>query len=213
MVEYALLVQSNSSEDAIPVGSPAWYAWLASATAFAFRGTDGTFTAHKERRGPTQEYWKAYRRRAGRLHRVYLGRSEELTLDRLNTVAAELGNKISAHATASDAVLRDTPAPADVAKDIFKEAPDPGAQDGSFRLPDSRSLYATPVSAATDDAQSLHLLSTKLAIPSSHTRLVPRPRLSPLPRAGDHQDRRPGPRCRARASSHGSTRQLPRGIS
>jgi hypothetical protein len=40
MVEHALLVQSDSSEDAISVGSPAWYAWLASATAFAFRGTD-----------------------------------------------------------------------------------------------------------------------------------------------------------------------------
>jgi ATP/maltotriose-dependent transcriptional regulator MalT len=177
-VDHAMLVQSNSSEDAIPVGSPAWYAWLASATAFAFRSTDGTFTAHKERRGPTQEYWKAYRRRAGRLHRVYLGRSEELTLDRLNTVAAELETKLSAHATASDSALRDTPAaPADVAKEVFKEEPDPGAQDASFHLPDSRSLYPTPVYAATDDAQSMHLLSTKLAIPASHTSLVPRPRL------------------------------------
>jgi hypothetical protein len=56
IVEYALLVHSDGSGDAIPVGSPAWYAWLARATAFAFRSTDGTFTAHKERRGPTQAY-------------------------------------------------------------------------------------------------------------------------------------------------------------
>jgi LuxR family maltose regulon positive regulatory protein len=177
IVEHALLVQSDGGEDAIPVGSAAWYAWLVGATAFAFRSTDGTFTAHKERRGLTQEYWKAYRRRAGRLHRAYLGRSEELTLDRLTTVAAELEDKLSAHAPASAAALGDTPAPADVAKDVIQEAPDPGAQDGSFRLLDSRSLSATPASAATDDAQSLHLLSTKLAIPASHTRLVPRARL------------------------------------
>ena len=59
IVEHALLVQSDSSEDAIPVGSAAWYTWLVGATAFAFRSTDGTFTAHKERRGPTQDYWKA----------------------------------------------------------------------------------------------------------------------------------------------------------
>ncbi len=98
MVEHALLMQSDGRGNAITVGSPAWYAWLADATSFAFRSNDGTFTAHKERRSPTQEYWKAYRRRAGRLHRVYLGRSEELTLDRLNAAAAELAGGLSREA-------------------------------------------------------------------------------------------------------------------
>src|SRR5205807_261599 len=94
IVEHALLTQSDASWDAIPVGSPAWYAWLGGSTSFTFRGARGTFTAHKERRSPAQEYWKAYRRRAGRLHRVYLGRSDELTLDRLNAVASQLADTI-----------------------------------------------------------------------------------------------------------------------
>jgi len=90
----------------IPVGSAAWYAWLADATSFAFRSGQGTFTAHKERRGSTREYWKAYRRHAGRLHRVYLGKSSEITLDRLNAAAAELARGVSAvpspHVTSED---------------------------------------------------------------------------------------------------------------
>src|SRR6478672_2267686 len=78
IVDHTFLIPSDDSGAAIPVGSPAWFAWLASSTSFAFRGTHGTFTAHKEHRSPTQAYWKAYRRRAGRLHRAYLGRSDEL---------------------------------------------------------------------------------------------------------------------------------------
>lgn len=90
LVDHNRLLQPGHVADAIPVGSPAWYVWLAEATSFSFRSVHGTFTAHKERRGPTREYWKAYRHRAGRLWRVYLGRSLELTLERLNAVAAEL---------------------------------------------------------------------------------------------------------------------------
>jgi hypothetical protein len=33
---------------------PAWYTWRDGTTGFAFRSTDGTFTAHKEYRSPTQ---------------------------------------------------------------------------------------------------------------------------------------------------------------
>jgi LuxR family maltose regulon positive regulatory protein len=179
LVDQTHLLQLERALEAIEVGSPAWYTWLGDATSFVFRSQHGTFTAHKERRGATQEYWKAYRRRAGRLQRVYLGKSGELTLDRLNAVAAELGNKTSAHALASAAALLDTaPELDDVAADVLKEAPDPGAQEGSFRLPDNNSLSATPTFAASDDAQSLHLLSTKLAIPALRAQLVPRPRLA-----------------------------------
>ena len=83
VVDHTLLVQPGRAADAILVGSPAWYAWLADSSSFAFIGEHGSFTAHKERRGSAREYWRAYRRRAGRLHRVYLGKSAELTLDRL----------------------------------------------------------------------------------------------------------------------------------
>jgi LuxR family maltose regulon positive regulatory protein len=74
--------------DVIPVNSAAWYYWLERASSFAFHGADSSFTAHKEKRGSKRAYWKAYRKRGGRLERIYLGRSEEITLDRLTTVAA-----------------------------------------------------------------------------------------------------------------------------
>jgi LuxR family transcriptional regulator, maltose regulon positive regulatory protein len=179
LVDHTHLLQPEHAAEPIAVGAPAWYSWLEDATSFVFRSPHGPFTAYKERRGPTQEYWKAYRRRAGRLQRVYLGKSGELTLDRLNAAAAELANKPSADAPSSDAaVLETTPASADLAEDVVKAELDPGAQEDSFRLSESSSLHATSAFAAPDDAQSLHLLSTKLAIPTSRATLVPRPRLA-----------------------------------
>src|SRR5712692_3446241 len=76
----------------IVVDSSDWYAWLQTASIFTFRGEHGSFTAHKERAGHRRgsAYWRAYRTWQGKLHRAYLGQSEELTLDRLKAVAAVL---------------------------------------------------------------------------------------------------------------------------
>jgi len=89
-VEETTLLASASGADAILVGTPAWYAWLEQATTFAFVGARGRFTARKERRGRTGWYWKAYRKRAGQLRSAYLGKTAELTLQRLQQVAAAL---------------------------------------------------------------------------------------------------------------------------
>jgi LuxR family maltose regulon positive regulatory protein len=149
LVDHTLLVQPGSAAEAIPVGSPAWYAWLADASSFAFIGVHGTFTAHKERRSPAREYWKAYRRRAGRLHRAYLGKSSELTLDRLNAVAADLaGGGLGA------------------------------AEDARPHPPARRPRPPDAPAPAQDDARPLHLLLTKLAIPAARPNPVPRPRLA-----------------------------------
>src|SRR5262249_4658405 len=74
------------------VGTPAWYAWLNTATTFAFRSEVGTFTARREQAGHKRGgwYWRAYRKREGQLHRIYLGTGEKATLERLRTVAAAL---------------------------------------------------------------------------------------------------------------------------
>jgi predicted ATPase/DNA-binding CsgD family transcriptional regulator len=79
----------------IVVDSPDWYAWLQTASTFTFRGEEGFFTAHKEQAGNRRgrAYWRAYRTRHGKLHRIYLGQSEELTLERLQSVAAVLTSK------------------------------------------------------------------------------------------------------------------------
>src|SRR6266568_96693 len=79
----------------IVVDSSDWYAWLQTASTFTFRGEHGSFTAHKERAGHRRGrlYWRAYRTWHGKLHRAYLGQSEELTLERLQSVAVVLASE------------------------------------------------------------------------------------------------------------------------
>jgi LuxR family maltose regulon positive regulatory protein len=77
------------------VGSPAWFAWLASASTFYYQAREGTFTAHHERRQRGGAYWIAYRRRAGVLRRVHLGKPDHLTLDRLEQVAFTLATPMT----------------------------------------------------------------------------------------------------------------------
>ncbi len=72
------------------VDTPAWFAWLESATTFAFTSTSGNFTARKEARKRGGLYWKAYHTANGTLHRAYLGKTSDLTLDHLNTTAVTL---------------------------------------------------------------------------------------------------------------------------
>jgi LuxR family maltose regulon positive regulatory protein len=59
---------------------------LETAEVFAFDGPEGHFTAHKRQRGE-KWYWYAYSRRAGRLRTLYLGKSGDLELERLRTIA------------------------------------------------------------------------------------------------------------------------------
>jgi LuxR family maltose regulon positive regulatory protein len=80
----------DAHERQIRVGTPAWYAWLEEVSTFAFLGSMGTFTARKEPKSLGRAYWRAYRKRNGKLHRAYLGKSEDITLERLNAVAVVL---------------------------------------------------------------------------------------------------------------------------
>jgi hypothetical protein len=69
-VEGGALLGLDGRASAIVVGTPAWYAWLEEATAFAFASEQGSFTARRERGGRSGWYWKAYRKRDGVLHRA-----------------------------------------------------------------------------------------------------------------------------------------------
>jgi LuxR family maltose regulon positive regulatory protein len=82
---------ANASFTPIQVGSENWYAWLnePDPRSFAFSSPKGTLTARREERHSTW-YWYAYRSRGGHLHKVYLGKSEELTLVRLHEAATLL---------------------------------------------------------------------------------------------------------------------------
>jgi LuxR family maltose regulon positive regulatory protein len=90
MVMSGLLYTDDVTTTGIRVGSSAWFTWLASASVFYYEARAGTFTAHRERRQRGGAYWIAYRRRAGVLHRVHLGKPDRLTPNHLERVALTL---------------------------------------------------------------------------------------------------------------------------
>lgn len=87
-----LVYEQQGQNVVVLVDTPSWYAWLETATNFTFTCDEGTFTAHKacagNRRGGW--YWRAYRRKRGRLSRCYLGVSANLTLSKLREAASRL---------------------------------------------------------------------------------------------------------------------------
>ncbi len=76
----------------LQVGSPEWFSWLAETGKFSYKGENGKFTAQSEKRRK-QAYWYAYRRSAGKLSKTYLGRTEELTSERLEEASFVLSGK------------------------------------------------------------------------------------------------------------------------
>ncbi|HNB51097.1 MAG TPA: LuxR C-terminal-related transcriptional regulator [Anaerolineales bacterium] len=82
----------------VPVGSPVWYEWLNTAKRFSYKGPGGSFVAQCETRR-NKNYWYAYRR-AGKLSKVYLGKLEELTPERLEQASLSLtGHTLLKHLT------------------------------------------------------------------------------------------------------------------
>ena len=109
-IDGATLVAAADAGGPIRVGTPAWFAWLEDATAFTFTSPCGSFSARKERRSRGGWYWKAYRTANGTLQKAYLGKLENLTLERLERVAMTL----AIAATPADS-LPMTPPPGPVA--------------------------------------------------------------------------------------------------
>src|SRR5947209_15172831 len=95
VVDEVLTYQQDDSPAQLVVDSARWYNWLEMASTFTFRSGEGYFTARKERAGNRrgEPYWRAYRKRGGKLHRAYLGKSGELTLERLRAIAAMLAGQ------------------------------------------------------------------------------------------------------------------------
>src|SRR4051794_1346242 len=87
---YELHEQGNSG--LLPLGDdhPDWTAWLEAHSAFAFAGRAGRISLLKEARKGGAGYWYAYRRQGQRTVKQYLGRSAELTPERLEAAAAVL---------------------------------------------------------------------------------------------------------------------------
>ncbi len=87
-----LVYREGDQERVLTIGTVAWFAWLETASTFSFVSDVGTFTARKERAGTQRGgwYWKAYRKQHGKLSSRYLGKSETVTLARLQAVAQDL---------------------------------------------------------------------------------------------------------------------------
>ena len=145
-----LTYQQDGQEQVLLVETTAWYAWLESASSFAFTSQAGTFTARKERAGNQRGgwYWKVYRTRRGKLTSLYLGKSETVTLARLQAVAQALADA------------------------LVETAPDNDADEA--RLP----AQAAPPGRRSDALTPL--LSTKLHRPLARAHLVHRPQLASL---------------------------------
>jgi LuxR family transcriptional regulator, maltose regulon positive regulatory protein len=82
--------------DSMEVGTPLWIAWLSGNNVFVYEGAAGHFTARRElRRGIG--YWYGYRRRSGKLSKIYLGKSEEITPESLEQANTILAGQIPLH--------------------------------------------------------------------------------------------------------------------
>src|SRR5215831_9243702 len=97
-----LVYWQEGQEQVLTVGTAAWFAWLETASTFAFVSEAGTFTARREQAGHKRGgwYWKAYRKQQGKLSSIYLGKPEALTLDRLKAAASTLARRAGRDARA-----------------------------------------------------------------------------------------------------------------
>ncbi|HEV2654901.1 MAG TPA: hypothetical protein VGT82_08075, partial [Ktedonobacteraceae bacterium] len=158
----------------ISLGSMAWWQWLSDegTTTFRVKSAHGSFTARREQKGGSC-YWYAYRKHRGRLHKAYLGKSEELGQARLEDVAAQLTARMVALHPSNPA-----------ARVVLTEAQDTKAKGASpsayhKQAPATVLLAAQHISDplyAQDRLQS-PLLATKFYLPPARSDLVARPRL------------------------------------
>src|SRR5438067_7850385 len=100
-----LVYWQDGQEQVLTVDTAAWFAWLETASTFSFVNKIGSFTARREQAGHKRGgwYWKAYRKQHGKLSSRYLGKSESITLARLQTVAQALADALVETAPDTDA--------------------------------------------------------------------------------------------------------------
>ncbi|MBN2503438.1 MAG: hypothetical protein JXB38_21860 [Anaerolineales bacterium] len=78
------------ADEQVKVGSSAWYAWLEKNKKFKYQGRNGHFLARSETRRNKGVYWYAYRRSAGKLSKIYLGKPESVTKESLEQASVSL---------------------------------------------------------------------------------------------------------------------------
>ena len=135
-----LTYPQGGSSAQVEVDSADWYTWLETASSFAFRSEEGLFTARKERAGNRRGslYWRAYCTREGKVHRLYLGKSEELTFERLLAVATTLAGQ----GNDEDAVDAETAAASSSHASLSQEATSTLEQAAGLPPPSPRGAFS-----------------------------------------------------------------------
>jgi LuxR family maltose regulon positive regulatory protein len=89
---YALIRPDYPPQSLVPGNEELWLAWLTTHSSFSFQGQYGHLSVLKESRQRGAGYWYAYHTSQSRTRKRYLGRTEMVTLARLEQVAQELSN-------------------------------------------------------------------------------------------------------------------------
>ena len=90
-----LFQAGRAAEREIALDTPAWFAWLEQADAFAYQWEGVRLTIRKEPRPRGRSYWRACQKYGARLYRVYLGTSRELKAAKLASAARTFENRIA----------------------------------------------------------------------------------------------------------------------
>ncbi len=89
---YILVCPDAPSQSLAPGNEKPWLAWLTTHSSFSFQGQYGRLSVLKESRQRGGGYWYAYHTRESQTSKRYLGRTEMVTLARLEQVAQELSS-------------------------------------------------------------------------------------------------------------------------
>jgi LuxR family transcriptional regulator, maltose regulon positive regulatory protein len=89
---YELTARGRAERRFGPGDEGAWQGWLATATAFAFRGACGSLNVYLEARPRGGRYWYAYHTARGRTIKRYLGRTASVSFACLEAAARALAD-------------------------------------------------------------------------------------------------------------------------
>jgi LuxR family maltose regulon positive regulatory protein len=167
--EYFFLSGNAEDTPSLRVGTPEWYLWLAKTDhrSFSMRCYAGGFTARHEQQRHGW-YWYAYRKRGGKSYKVYLGKSEDVTRERLYEVAMRLAHseEVAMRLAHSENEGRRTeinpvPTPVTGIRTEINPVPTP----------------VTGIRTEINPVPTMHVKALKFSVPSIETTIIPRPHL------------------------------------
>ena len=92
--KYLFTEPENEASCSLPEDGGGWPEWLEEHRAFAFHGRNGQINLLKEKRSRGSEgYWYAYQRHEEGMVKRYAGRSAQLSMERLEEIAARLSSE------------------------------------------------------------------------------------------------------------------------